>query len=148
MSRPEPRLIAKILSIPAVKALGITAVYPLKIPQGQAYPGVVYQVVRDWPESPADGRCNTHWCQIRVTCLARVTTGVPGYELVRQLASAIEGDSNPQQTPSGVSGWLDDEGNVWEKEQSADGLGTIMEGTDEFEAYAIDLFFKTVYTNY
>jgi len=147
MSRPEPRLITKILSLSAVQALGITAVYPLKIPQGIPYPGVVYQVTRDWPESPADGRCNTHWCRIRVTCLARVTAGVPGYQAVRALASAIEGDSNPVTEPTGISGWFDSEGNCWIKEESMDGLGTIIEGTDEFEAYAIDQFYLTAYAN-
>ena len=139
------------MSLPAIQEIGITKVYPLKIPappRGQ-YPGIVYQVIRDWPESAADGRAEGHWCQIRISCLARETTGTPGYQAIRTIASAIEGDSNPdpESEPSGLSGWKDDEGNVWLKEYSADGMGTIIEGTDEFEAYVIDQFYRTAYAN-
>lgn len=146
MSRPEPRLVAKILSLPDVQALGITHVYPIKIPQGEPYPGIVYQVLEDTPNSPADGRCLGHTLRIRVTCLARTTSGVPGYQAIRTLASAVEGDSSPTTEPSGISGWQDDEGQCWIKERSQDGLGTIMDGSDEFEAYVIDQFYFTAYT--
>jgi hypothetical protein len=150
MSRPEPRLVAKILSLPAVKAIGITKVYPLKIPMapnGQ-YPGIVYQLMDDRPVDDSMGRAEGHQATIRVTCLARESTGVPGYSAVKTIATAIEGDSNPDptKTPSGISGWVDTEGNVWTKENSFDEMGSIIEGSDDFEAYAINLIFKTAYS--
>lgn len=146
MSRPEPRLITKILSLPAVQALGITEMYPLKIPAHKPYPGIVYQVVRDWPNDPADGRAHGHFIQIRVTCLAKETTGVPGYKAIRTLATAVVGDMHPHTEPTGIAGWYDTEDNVWLLDESSDSMGTIIDGTDQFEAYAIDLFFRTTYT--
>jgi hypothetical protein len=147
MSRPEPRLVAKILSLQAVQDLGITQIHPILVPQGRPYPAIVYQVLRDWPESPADGRTDSHWIKIRVSCLAR---GSDGYAAIRALATAVEGDSGRQADgsmgePSGVSGWLDDEGNCWLKEESFDEGGEIQSGTDHIEAYCINQIYQTAY---
>jgi hypothetical protein len=149
MSRPEPRLVTKILSLEAVKAAGISEVFPLKIPQNKSYPGVVYQLLSDTPIDDSMGRAAGHQARIRIACLARQSSGVAGYAAAKNLAAAIEGDSNPDmsKTPSGIAGWRDTEGNVWVKERSFDELGTIISGTDEFEAYAINLIVLTAYSN-
>jgi hypothetical protein len=149
VSRPEPRLITQILGLTAVKTLGLTAIYPLKIPQGKPYPGVVYQVIRDWPEDDSSGRAAGHHIRIRITCLAQESTGAPGYAAVRAMASAIEGDSNPNPAtlPSGIAGWKDGEGNVWRKLESFDEMGSVVEGSDQFEAYGINIVFETAYSN-
>jgi hypothetical protein len=151
MSRPEPRLVTEILSLPAVQSIGITRVYPLKIPAAPkgSYPGIVYQLLEDRPIDDSEGRSAGHQCKIRVSCLARESEGVPGYNAAKAIAIAIEGDSNPDpsEATSGIAGWKDTEGNVWCKENSFDEMGTVIEGTDQFEAYVVSLIFTTAYAN-
>lgn len=152
MSRPEPRLVAKIVSLPAVQAMNIAQVYPLKIPEpgaGGSYPGIVYQLLEDKGTDDSMGRSAGEQCKIRVSCLARESTGQPGYAAVKAMALAIEGNADPDTTeePTGIRGWVDDEGNVWLKENSFDEMGTIIEGTDQFEAFIVSIIFTTAYSN-
>lgn len=141
MNRPQKRLVARLLEI----LPDTCKVWPLIVPQRESYPAVVYQVVGNEPQDDsADSGSQTRQMKIRVACLAKTEDGVRGYQAAWELADAVLGDSDDD-APSGVDGWTDPQGDLWQLSDSLDEVQEIASGRDQFECWCVNLFFQVTY---
>lgn len=130
MAAPRNRLVAKLKGMAAVEAIVGTKAFPVKAPQGTVLPYITYQQTADPPANHSTGATSTAECRIQVNCWAST------YDGAVSLAAAVRGNE-AESAPTGISGWIDDEGNVWHLQNEADGMESIMRGRDEFEAFQV-----------
>ena len=145
MSLPQARLVAQLKTLAAVTELIGSAIFPMIAPQGTAYPHLVYQVLSDTPVNSAGGATPTSNMKIRVAALSLASGGQSAYAAAWALASAVRGDCAVSE-PSGISGWRDPAGSIWHLEDCFDEMGTIVSGSDTFDAYVCNLVFSVWYT--
>lgn len=124
---PHTRLAAKL------KALSTTAgnrVYPIKRLQRSDLPAITYRRTARVPVNWASGTTQTSFHYFEVQCWAAT------YDAAMTLAGQVRGDED-ETAPTGVSGWTDDEGEVWHLESETDEVQKLKGGRDDFEAYCI-----------
>lgn len=135
-------MVTRLKAISAVEQIVGDRIWPLLAPQDKPYPCIVYQITRDESENVASGPTKTFNIWIQINCIATGDSGTPGYTAVRTLADAILGDCDPT-APSGLAGWSDTEGHVWQYIEGADTPGSIVAGKDVYDAYVISQVYRT-----
>jgi hypothetical protein len=147
MSQPLPqsRLLARLLSLDAVKELVQQNIFPELVPTLPQYPAVVYQVISNEPYNDADGGSNSFLMKLQVSCLAVAAGPVGPYTRVWQIASAVCGDPENEAGPTGVSGWRDPQGSIWHLVDEFDEAGEIRAGTETYWAYVVNQLYTVQY---
>jgi len=130
MSAPEEIFVARVKAIAGVAALIAGRVYPVVPPEGVTLPCVTYEA-SDNPVNSARGATGTHETRITATLMASTYTDV------KTLAAALVGDESETQTPTGLSGWSDADGNVWHLDNQRDEPGGIIAGQDVREYHGV-----------
>jgi len=145
---PQARLTARLKSLPAVTAVVGQNVLPVLIAAISQYPAVVFQVLSNIPWNDAEGGSNQYQMRLRVSCVGLSQGNLRPYESVWQLASAVAGDAENENGPTGLSGWLDDEQSVWHLADEFDEAGEIQSGSDTFYAYVVNQLYDVQYTRH
>ncbi len=127
---PYTRMVAKLKSMADVTALVGTRIFPMRAPQGAVLPFITYQRVSRRPVNWVRGTSTTNFLRIQVNCWAT------DYDGAVALAAAVRGDEDPN-APTGLSGWIDGEGEVWHLDIGTDDAENITPGRDEFEAIRV-----------
>lgn len=131
MSSAEETFVARIKALSAIVSstgLGAT-IYPDSFPEGAALPAITYEMSVDNPVNHAGGATGTHETRITAHCMAATYAGV------KALAALVVGDEDT--TPSGVSGWVDADSNVWHLDSFRDDPGEIIVGQDIKHYYGV-----------
>ena len=144
---PQARLIARLKSLDAVTAVVGPNILPVLIPSTDQYPALVFQVLSNVPANDADGGSNEYMMRLRVSCVGLSQGNLRPYETVWALASAVAGDAENPNGPTGLSGWLDDERSVWHLRDEFDEAGEIQSGTDTFWAYVVNQLYDVQYAH-
>jgi hypothetical protein len=131
MSSPEEIFVARIKALSAiVGSTGLSAtIYPDSFPEGGSLPAITYEMSGDNPVNHAGGATGTHETHITVHCMATTYAGV------KSLAALVVGDEDS--SPSGISGWVDGDGNVWHLDSQRDEPGDIIVGQDVKHYYGM-----------
>jgi hypothetical protein len=130
MSDPRERLVAKLKGMASVSALVGSRIWPMRAPQGQSKPYIAYRVVDRVPINHAAGTTASNYMRIQLDLCS------PTYDGAIALASAVRGDED-EETPTGLSGWIDGDGRLWHLEMEQEDADDEMPGRDEPEAFRV-----------
>ena len=130
MSDPRDRMVAKLKGMAAVSALIGTRLWPIRAPQGQSQPYIVYRMVDMVPINHAAGTTSSNYMRIQLDLCA--TT----YDGAKALAVAVKGDED-EETPTGLSGWVDPDSRVWHLEMEQEDIGSDIPGRDSPEVFRV-----------
>ncbi len=127
---PRTLLVAKLKGMTAVTDIVGQQIYPIKAPQGVSLPYITFQQISDVPINASKGATPTAAMRMQVNCFEDT------YDKVHTLAAAVRGDEAVS-SPTGLSGWIDGNGEVWHLDNELESADDIRDGQDEFQAYAV-----------
>ncbi len=127
---PYTLMVAKLKGLSAVSDLVQAKIFPMKAPQKVALPYITYQQISRVPVEHATGTTQTNFQRIQVNCWAA------DYDGAQALALAVRGDE-AESEPTGLSGWIDGNSQVWHLHNEIDDVEIIKVGQDLHEAHRV-----------